>query len=205
MLATSTEKPSTALHINTAEAPTPSDMFWTLRHSTGTIWSPGCRGKRAPWWTGVTASLVLRFQQTQFKHPRAQPSFLTSRMTCCSSSCSTALWISSTEGTRGTFSSLCSSSSGLGSASSSKLSTGCPVPALTGAAGVKATEARYNFLLWLLAFLPVGPEHTEEESEFPWENIDSVPSAGRVSSPSSPSPKPSSDFRNDCSRISSET
>lgn len=142
------------------------------------------------------------------------PSLLTSRITCCSSSCSTLLWISSTEGIRGTFSSFWSTSS-LESASSSELSTCCPVPALTGGAGVKATEARYNFLLWLLDF-PISSEdpapafllaveHTEEESEFPWENTDSVPSAGRVSSPRSPSPKPSSDFRNDCSRISSET
>lgn len=143
------------------------------------------------------------------------PPLLTSRMTCCSSSCSTVLWISSTEGMRGTFSSLCSTS-GLESARSSELSTCCAVPALTGGVGVKATEARYNLLLWLLdlpvssenpapAFRPAGPEHTEEESEFPWENMDSVPSAGRVSNPRSPSPKPSSDFRNDCSRISSET
>lgn len=152
----------------------------------------------------LQSALSLGFRKHRSNIPDLSPSLLTSRMTCCSSSCSTALWISSTEGMRGIFSSLCSTS-GLESASSSELSTGCPVPALRGGVGVKATEARYNFLLWLLALLPVWPEHTEEESEFPWENIDSAPSVGRVSSPSSPSPKPNSDFRNDCSRISSET
>lgn len=159
-------------------------------------------------------SLSLIFSKRHSNILDLNPSLLTSRMTCCSSSCSTLLWISSNEGTRVTLSSLCSIS-GLESANSSELSTCCPVPALTGGVGVKATEALYNFLLWLLDF-PVSSEdptpafllaveHTEEESEFPWENTDSVPSAGRFSSPRSPSPKPSSDFRNDCSRISSET
>lgn len=159
-------------------------------------------------------SLSLIFSKHYSNIFDLNPSLLTSRMTCCSSSCSTLLWISSNEGTTGTLSILCSIS-GLESTNSSELSTCCPVPALTGGVGVKATEALYNFLLWLLNF-PVSSEdptpafllaveHTEEESEFPWENTDSVPSAGRFSSPRSPSPKPNSDFRNDCSRISSET
>ena len=192
-----------------------SDKLWAFRNNAATVQSLGFRGKRKPQQPQITDSLFLRFNKHCSNILDLHPYPLTSRMTCCSSSCSTLLWISSTEGMRGAFSSLCSTS-GLESASSSELSTCCPVPALTGGVGVKATEARYNFLLWLLdfpvssadptpAFLPACPEHTEEESEFPWENTDSVPSAGRVSSPRSPSPKPSSDFRNDCSRISSET
>lgn len=212
MLTAITEKTSTALHKNTTVAWKSSHKLRAFRNSTVTVWSLGLRGKRKPQWPRVIDSLSLGFS----KHcSNISPSLLTSRMTCCSSSCSMLLWISSTEGTRGTLSSLCSTS-GLESASSSELSTCCPAPALTGGVGVKATDARYNFLLWPLdfpissddptpAFLPAWPEHTEEESEFPWENTDSVPSAGRVSSPRSPSPKPSSDLRNDCSRISSET
>ena len=129
-------------------------------------------------------------------------------MTCCNSSCSTFLCTSSAAGNNETFP--CSSStsdlgptasevSSIAPASSEPSTSGgvCTDPVLEGAVGVRATDARNNFLLgtrWVLGLptesiggTPVlllaweGPEHTEDDSDVAWEKTDSELSPGGLS------------------------